>query len=274
MKEDLVGEIIGVLGILIGFVVSYYFYYRSKREKSPCWAIKSNNLISGFESELPDLQVLFKAKNLKNLTISKILLWNDGNETISSQDLETINPLRIISKDDAEILDVKVLQINNKSSQITTKVDENNNQIKINFDYLDKNQGAVFQVIHTGLSSNDLCIVGDIKGVLSFNKKGDYPNWIKLISKKNPSKKDSIKKTSKFGIISGFIYILLGILNYFFYPLIPKSNIFVTDMDKQVNLIIISTFFILTGLFMFYTGFILSRNENIAPKGLESFNEK
>jgi len=176
MKENLAGEIIGVLGILVGAAVSYYFYYKSKREKSPCWAIKSNNLISGFESELPDLQILYKAKNLKNLTISKILFWNDGAETINEKDLETINPLRIISRENIKLLDVKILESNNNSSQITTTFDENNNCINLLFDYLDKNQGCVIQVIHTGLSSNDLCIVGDIKGVLSFNKKGAYPN--------------------------------------------------------------------------------------------------
>jgi hypothetical protein len=32
------------------------------------------------------------------------------------------------------------------------------------FDYLDKGQGGIIQVIHTGLSSSDLTLNGDIKG--------------------------------------------------------------------------------------------------------------
>jgi len=64
-------------------------------------------------------------------------------------------------------LSTTVLQINNFSTDFKVSLDRANDWIIIDFEYLNQHQGAVIEVIHTGLSSEDLQVVGDMKEVKS-----------------------------------------------------------------------------------------------------------
>lgn len=50
------------------------------------------------------------------------------------------------------------------NSVATTIDDENNKTVSLSFDFLDKGQGAVLVLLHTGMSSNDVELHGIIKG--------------------------------------------------------------------------------------------------------------
>lgn len=164
MQTDIIGVTIGILGIVIGVVVSYYFYRKSLRTKEPVYSIKSNNLISGTVSTLENLNISYKDYKVQNLTVSKILLYNQGAETITRQDIETKNRLTI-SSETCTFLDVSILQANNYSNNVEVTLNPLSGHIVVDFDYLDKNQGVVIQVIHDGLSSRNIEIRGDIRGV-------------------------------------------------------------------------------------------------------------
>lgn len=163
----LVGVILGILGI----VFSYYFYRRSIRAKEPVYSIKSNNLISDSRFTLEKLNITYGSgkQKIQNLTVSKVLFYNRGAETINRADIETKNRVSI-SPRNSEILDVSLLQANNDSNNSGLLWHESGEFLYIDFDYLDKNQGAVIQVIHTGLSSDDLQVIGDIKGTRELTK--------------------------------------------------------------------------------------------------------
>ncbi|MCD4751453.1 MAG: hypothetical protein K8R40_00085 [Anaerolineaceae bacterium] len=59
MQTDIVGLLVGVVGILIGTFVSYYFYRKSLRLKAPYWTVRSYNLIQGYSTKSDFLKVLF-----------------------------------------------------------------------------------------------------------------------------------------------------------------------------------------------------------------------
>lgn len=161
MNADIV---IALVFFIIGLIPTYYFYKKSIRIKEPVYCIKSNNLISGSASTLQNLNISYKDHKVENLTVSKILFYNRGAETIKAEDLETINHLGISSQV-CDILDGSILQVNNLSNNLRVHYHKDSKSVFINFDYLDQNQGAVIQVVHTGLSSNDINLLGDIKGV-------------------------------------------------------------------------------------------------------------
>ena len=72
------GAVIGVLGIVTGYV----FYLKSKREKEPCYSEDDVNLIKGYSSIFKDLSIKYQRKPIENLTVSKLVFWNNGNEII------------------------------------------------------------------------------------------------------------------------------------------------------------------------------------------------
>ena len=71
MTVDIIGLSVGIVGILVGVAVSYYFYRKSLRVKEPYWAVRSNNLIEGYSAKLDDLRILYKDNRIENLTIKQ-----------------------------------------------------------------------------------------------------------------------------------------------------------------------------------------------------------
>jgi hypothetical protein len=162
--ETAINYTIGILGLILA-VVGIYLTVKSNRKKELVVSIKSNNIISATVSSIEKLTILYKDfYHVENLTISKVLIYNSGTETITREDLETINHLNITNK--LGLLDASVLQSNYESNNIEiSPLDGDTNTRIIKFDYLDKGQGAVIQTIHIGTSSDDLEIGGAIKGI-------------------------------------------------------------------------------------------------------------
>jgi hypothetical protein len=53
-------------------------------------------LIKDFSKKLVNLEVLYSGSKVENLTVSKVALWNDGNETIRQEDIALSDPLEKI----------------------------------------------------------------------------------------------------------------------------------------------------------------------------------
>ncbi|HEV2805147.1 MAG TPA: hypothetical protein VGW57_09480 [Chthoniobacterales bacterium] len=163
MHTDIIGVTVGVVGILIGVAVAYYFYRIGLRVKEPCFSMRSNNLIEGYSSRLTGLKVLFGDEGVETLTVTRLLFWNAGAETIDRNDIAPTNPLRI-EADTVSLLEARVLSRSSDSNSFSCSVPEEKKRSLLTFDYLDRDQGAVIQVVHTGTSSSDLRVLGDIKG--------------------------------------------------------------------------------------------------------------
>jgi len=157
------GFAIGVVGTILS-VVGIYLTIKSNKKKEPVYSIKSVNVISDYSSKYNNLTVAYKGEKVENFTVSKVLFYNRGAEIIDRQDLITKFHIRILAVE-CKVLDARLLQINNSSSDFKVEMDRVNEWIVIDFDYLDTNQGAVFEIIHTGTNSENIAFFGDIKGV-------------------------------------------------------------------------------------------------------------
>ena len=151
MNADIFNYAMGILGI-IGFIltiVGLVLTVRTIKKKDPTYSIKSINVISDYATKYKNLTVAYEDSKVENFTVSKILFYNRGRETITKQDTDTINPISIVSYE-YDILDASILQVNKQSNNFKIDI-EDLDIVNITFDYLDKNQGAVIQVVHTGL---------------------------------------------------------------------------------------------------------------------------
>ena len=90
------------------------------------------------------------------------------------------------------------------------------NCVPIEFDYLDEKHGVVIQLIHTGKTSDDIKVIGDIKGVKKLQNKFPNPKWAKMI--KNMKIKSFIrpKVFAVFSVCLGALYVVINILILFF----------------------------------------------------------
>ncbi len=165
-------NIVGIIMTAITIIVAIVIYRRSQRKKVPTWAFRTTTLIEGYSSHLTDLQVTYKGRIVENLSVSRFALWNAGAETLSGTDIAAANPLSLrVIEPQAVILDARLIATNNASSMPTIAVSPDGQRAPLAFDYLDRDQGAVFQLVHTGTSSRALSLAGDLKGVKALSKR-------------------------------------------------------------------------------------------------------
>jgi hypothetical protein len=159
------GWAIGLLG-LVGIPLGIFLHYRSKKERLPQYAVRNNNIIKGHKEKYPALKIHFEGhgEEISNLSISRLVMWNGGKETIKKQDV--VKPgITVQVKDGCKILDVSVVQFTTDKNKFTITKAQDKLSATIAFDYCDKDEGAVFQIFHTGTSYDDLTIAGTIMGV-------------------------------------------------------------------------------------------------------------
>lgn len=157
---------------VFGVLLSCLFYAWGRRAKRPFWAIKSTSLIRDFSGSFPRLEITYGEKKIENLTVSTVVFWNGGAETIHSSDIAEADLLRITPTNTKRLLDVKVLKVNSEPSRFAVSTPVDMTVAYLQFDFLDRDCGARIQFIHTGTSSNDLVLAGTIKGAGAPKKQG------------------------------------------------------------------------------------------------------
>jgi hypothetical protein len=154
---------VGIAIGLIGFVLASVFYYKSKKTKKPRYAINSYNIISGFEAKTVPLDIRYAGEKVECVTVSKVAFWNAGNETLNGTDVATSDPITLQVLRGCRILGVSRIYIKNKANNIEYEK-QGESSVPIRFEFIDKGEGAVFQLVHTGKSSSDVCVSGTVKG--------------------------------------------------------------------------------------------------------------
>lgn len=228
---------------IIGLFLAILFYLKGKKNKKPIFSIRSYNLVNELSGEIPQLEVLYSGNKISNLTISKIAFWNDGNETITNQDIAPADPIKILTDDKIEIFEAEILEkIDANNFEL---IDLDNKSKIISFDFLAHNEGAIFKVIHSGKSSKDISIVGTIIG-------------------SNRPKEFNSRFFLKFPYINRKILILMYFLIILIFPfIIIIENNFTIKLFFTIGLI----------LCVFVTIYIITRTKEL-PKQFTLFDEE
>lgn len=264
MKSPLVNGISLLLGIL-GLFIGYIFYKKGQKEKAPCWAIKTSNLFVGFSNKIHKLNVRYDDIPTETLSISKIIIWNDGKETIDRSDESDINPMMILpANGNVKILDAKILAINSTASKVGLNFDKDKGTLKIDFEYLNYRKGVVIQIVHTGLKSSDIMVTGDFKGVNLIKKKEVFSREISMV----PFLRGRDRKFSPVirGLSNSFFVLFMSVGPFIsFRESILKNN---SDGFFWIGMLGYSLF-IGTLIWGFYKNLT-----SIVPEGLEIYEDK
>lgn len=160
-----VSFIIGVLAVLVAIILSF----KSKRVKLPCYAVRSRNIVKDLVSKFDALETLYSGQTIENLTVTKILFWNAGRDTIHRGDIAV--PLTVHVSESYKILDAKILSSKEPANKFSIDTSADQSSSILNLDYVDKDEGVVIQLIHTGRSGKDIEFDGKIKGAGELIKK-------------------------------------------------------------------------------------------------------
>lgn len=159
--------ILGAVGILL----TVFLYFRSQKNKIPCYKAVSHTIIERLHNSLDDLEVHYKGSVQKRITVTRIVFWNAGKETINKIDTVEKDPLRVEVPAFIEVLDIQVIDVSSDSNSVSMKksiISEDKTVYPLDFDYFDHNEYFVIQIIHNASSEEKLGFEGKIKGVQSF----------------------------------------------------------------------------------------------------------
>lgn len=167
--------VISLVVAVISLVVAFVFYRRSRRDKQPCYAIYRQAVIENRKSILPGLSVLYNDEKQQFITVANIAFWNAGNETIRAADIATADPLRITVPDDVRVLSAELRKYSDDANQCgiadpeVTK--DGSTDIRITFDFLDKENGMLVQIVHNGEEKTLISVTGKIKGARTLTRR-------------------------------------------------------------------------------------------------------
>jgi hypothetical protein len=164
LRDIVQHPVFAITSLAVGIVGVVLACLWRRRDKKPLWSITNNNLIRGFSKQLPNLDVKYSGQQVETLSISKIVFWNAGSETIRGDDIADADPLRVLPLNGVKLLDAKLVQDNSNASSFLVSTSSDMSAAFLQFDFIDKGQGAVIQVIHTGSSAEDICLQGTVKG--------------------------------------------------------------------------------------------------------------
>ena len=212
---SLVSILIGIVGILLAII----FYFKGKKYKVIKYWIFSKTIIGDLNSRLEGLEVIYKGVKQKWVGVSTITIWNAGTETINSDEIVESRPLSIMVPSTVKILDVNIVNSTDESlgfnlKEIQTNHDQSAQILKIDFDYIDRKDGTIVQIVHdNGKGVRDIKVDCKIKGALPTHELGTFYAGMPDMPRFLPRKLSRLLRAS--GLMISVIFIIAIIIREF-----------------------------------------------------------
>jgi len=153
---------------VLSIIVSFYLYFKNKRKKILVYFVKTFNLIKDRVNKVQEIKIIYLDNPIKNLSITKISLWNKGNEIINKTDIAPIDPIRIVVDDEYEILNANIIFTKKEANNFSITITPDKKSVVVDFDYIYTTEGISLEIYHTGVSGKDIKLKGTIKGAPQF----------------------------------------------------------------------------------------------------------
>lgn len=170
LNQGWVGALLGVLGI--GFGIYQIFRRMGARL---VYQYMGQQLIEGDDGLLPnEVVVQFDGKQVPRLSLSQIIVWNDGRAAVRGDEIAPKDPIRFSFGDNAEILKVEILKRTRAANESIASIEvKSRKDVLYHFSFLDHRDGVLIRVLHTGTRTWPQCsgtLIGLPKGVESFGR--------------------------------------------------------------------------------------------------------
>jgi|GEM_PF-3212829 len=161
---------ISVVILIVGTILNLLLRKRTKISLK--YLMSTNNLIKGKDDS--DIKVTFKGIDAPNVTVTKIAIWNNGNQRLNKIEITKKYPVTISVDSEYKILDILILKQSNENSEffVPKQVNENSehdssdispSSYVIDFEYINPKQGCVIQIVHTAPNENSISLHCELK---------------------------------------------------------------------------------------------------------------
>ncbi len=233
---------------IFGVSFTIYQVFINKQNKEISFVKHKFYAIEQGRKAIDGLDILYKGQKTESLIVSRYAIWNSGNILIRNEDVVESRKLCLKCSEDAKILDAKIIAVNEDTNLCNIdSIDDN--QVNLTFDYLDKNDGLVIQVLHTGKQNN---LIFDCKLKGGNLKDADYSKLENILSKEENKSRKLAKSLLTIEVfllaVGGFLTIFMTLDKI--YNIIPRDNIFSVDYQISNNIFIFMTVILIVLLFL------------------------
>nr|MDE6483105.1 hypothetical protein [Rikenellaceae bacterium] len=180
-------------------------------------------------------------------------------------------PLKIHIDERYEILDCEIIYQKNLSNGFSIILSEDKKSVLLNFDYFDYLEGLIIQICHTGNSSSDFSLHGQVKSCNQINKKtlirNPFPIPKFIISYLQKSEPKFTRQ------VAGWMMFMsgIGVLFYSVFLYFNDEWQLLNNMQSYNNLMSL-LIGVICSLLYFTIGYRIIKRQ--IPKGFDIFNEE
>jgi hypothetical protein len=155
-----------LIGIAAGGVLTYWLGRRFRSQSRLAFQKNDFTVVGHTNStkSLGSIKILFNNFDVPRVVVTRLAVWNVGNTTVDGSQLATSAPLAFSVEAGASILALQVVRATDDANKCRLRITEDLTRAFIKFDYLNEQDGALFQVTHTS-AENTAKLTGSIKGV-------------------------------------------------------------------------------------------------------------
>jgi len=224
MDWGFIGTLLAIIFFITTIITTVILALKFAKKKQPVWANQTTKIIGLGTNAPAELKLTFNSKPVNDVYQTTFILFNKGKEAIRKDDVtESVT----IHFKGAEILRQPIIKAKSKEAiELSAKqvVKDGDNSIELGFLYLDHEDGAVVEVIHT--VSERISCVGNIIGVKEIVNIGEFETsplpllGIRLVALLIPIGAISwlLFRDFPYGLIGYFMIAVLGILILTFIP--------------------------------------------------------
>lgn len=156
--------IVATMCTIVSFVFALYIYFTSVSVHNFTYTISPVKAVAVKSGQVSDLEVSYKGKAIiTDITVVQIAIWNKGKLPIKTDNI--LKEIRIVTSPTTQILDASIRKESRDVIGIQIeKFHYNDGYIPISWKILEKNDGAVIQIIYAGSININLKIEGIIEG--------------------------------------------------------------------------------------------------------------
>lgn len=173
MLENLMNNVIvqSILAIctIIG-VPSFLYAIATHKRIQISYADSSLPVIEKGTSVFEKLSVHYDNEQIERLTVTRVAIWNSGNEEIEESRFVNGKSISLRCDDNTKILDAKIIQETDSDNHFRI-AECSEHEIKLSMDYMNPKDGVVVQVIHTG-SYKSISVDCKLKGGNKIKRSG------------------------------------------------------------------------------------------------------
>jgi len=164
--------VVTIISTIVFGVATIVLALKLVKKRQPVWAYETTKIIGLGSNAPPELKLTFNEQPVSDVYRTRVILFNKGNEPILN---DNVTESIIIQFKGAEILRQPDIRARSKEAiKLSAKqvVKGGHNSVEVNFLYLDHDDGAVVDVLHT--ASEEVTCTANIIGTQQIKNIGDF----------------------------------------------------------------------------------------------------